>query len=112
MSVSLHYNGQFKLPCYCSDRTNWDMYFGYCYGGGDCILCTKQIVDSGPGSPSVVGDCRLYGWWPLAVAGRIREFDVCSCRVRTCFAYVIKPPCYSVQIYECIPGIYVIARVI
>ena len=36
----------------CSDRTNWDMYFGYCYWGGDCILCTKQVVDSGPGSPS------------------------------------------------------------
>ena len=28
------------------------MYFGYCYWGGDCILYTKQIVDSGPGSPS------------------------------------------------------------
>ena len=28
------------------------MYFGYCYGGGDCILCTKQVVDSDPGSPS------------------------------------------------------------
>ena len=36
----------------CSDRTNWDMYFGYCYWGGDCILCTKQVVDSGPGLPS------------------------------------------------------------
>ena len=36
----------------CSDRTNWYMYFGYCYGGGDCILYTKHIVDSGPGSPS------------------------------------------------------------
>ena len=42
------------------------------------------------------------------MAGGVREFDVCSCRVRTCFVYVIKPPYYSVQIYECIPGIYVI----
>ena len=33
----------------CIDRTNWDMYPGYCYWGGDCILCTKQVVDSGPG---------------------------------------------------------------
>ena len=44
------------------------------------------------------------------MAGGVR--DVCSCRVRTCFVYMIKPPCYySVQIYECIPGIYVIASV-
>ena len=42
------------------------------------------------------------------MAGGVRELDVCSCRVRTCFVYVIKLPCYSVQIYECIPGIYVI----
>ena len=28
------------------------MYIGYCYGGGNYILYTKQIVDSGPGSPS------------------------------------------------------------
>ena len=46
------------------------------------------------------------------MAGRIRELGVCSCRVRTCFVYVIKPLCYSVPRYECIPGIYVIARVI
>ena len=46
------------------------------------------------------------------VAGRVREFDVCSCRMRTCYIHVIKLPYYSVQIYECIPGIYVIARVI
>ena len=46
------------------------------------------------------------------MAGGVSEFGVCSCRVRTCFVYVIKLPCYSVQIYECIPGIYVIARVI
>ena len=43
------------------------------------------------------------------MAGGVREFDVCSCRMRTCFEYVIKPPCYCVHIYECIPGIYVIA---
>ena len=60
----------------------------------------------------VVGECHLYGWWPVAVAGGIRELGVCSCRVRTCFVYVIKLLCYGVQIYECIPGIYVIARVI
>ena len=43
------------------------------------------------------------------MAGGVRELDVCSCRLRMCFVYV---PCYSVQKYECIPGIYVIARVI
>ena len=47
-----------------------------------------------------------HRWWPLAVAGRVSEFDVYSRRVKTYFVYVIKPP-YSVQIYECIPGIYV-----
>ena len=36
----------------CSDRTNWYMYFRYCYGGGNYILYAKPIVDSGPGSPS------------------------------------------------------------
>ena len=59
--------------------------------------------------------CRrlsFYGWWPPAVAGRVSEFDVYSRRVRTYFVYVIKPPCHSVEIYECIPGIYVITRVI
>ena len=30
----------------------------------------------------VVGDCRLYWWWPLAVAGEVGEFHVFSCRVR------------------------------
>ena len=75
---------------------------GHCVG--DCILCTKQVVDSGPGSPSVslprvviVGDFRLCGWWPLTVAGGVSQFHVCSCRVRTYFVHVIKPPCYSVQ---------------
>ena len=42
----------------CSDRTNWSTYFGYCYWFGDCILYTKQVVDSGPGSPSVTSCCR------------------------------------------------------
>ena len=42
----------------------------------------------------------------------VSQFDVYSCRVRTYFVYVIKPPCNSVQIYEGIPGIYVITRVI
>ena len=42
----------------------------------------------------------------------VSQFHVYSCRVRTYFVEVIKPPCYSVQIYECIPGIYVITRVI
>ena len=39
------------------------MYFGYCYGGANYILYVKPIVNSGPGSPSivVVGDCRTYG---------------------------------------------------
>ena len=46
------------------------------------------------------------------MAGGVREFHVYSCRVRTYFVYVIKPSCYSVQIYECIPGIYVITRAI
>ena len=82
------------------------------------VYCArKQVVDIGPGSPSDLvlsswGDCRLYGWWPLAVAGGVREFDVCSSGVRTCFVYVINAPCHSVEIYECIPGIYVITRVI
>ena len=53
-----------------------------------------------------------YGWWPLAVAGGVSQLDVYSHRVKTYFVYVIKPPCYSVHIYKCIPGIYVIARVI
>ena len=46
------------------------------------------------------------------MAGGVRQLDVYSCRVKTYFVYVIKPPCYSVQIYECIPRIYVITRVI
>ena len=46
------------------------------------------------------------------MAGGVRELHVYSCRVRTYFVYVIKPPCYSVQRYECIPGIYVITTVI
>ena len=46
------------------------------------------------------------------VAGRNREFGVCTCRVRTCFLYVIKPFCYSVTRYMCIPEIYVLGRVI
>ena len=50
----------------CSDRTNWDMYFGYCYWGGDCILCTKHVVDSGPGSPS---DLVLSSWEIAAFTG-------------------------------------------
>ena len=29
------------------------------------------------------------------MVGRNRELGVCSCRVRTCFIYVIKPICYS-----------------
>ena len=58
------------------------------------------------------GRLPSYGWWPLAVAGGVRQSDVYSHRVKTYFVYVIKPPCYSVQIYECIPGIYVIVRVI
>ena len=53
-----------------------------------------------------------YGWWPLAVAGGVIQFDMYSHRVKTCFVYVIKSLCYSVQTYECIPGIYVITRVI
>ena len=46
------------------------------------------------------------------MAGGVSQFDVYSHRVKTYDVYVIKPPCYSVQIYECIPGIYVITRVI
>ena len=40
------------------------------------------------------------------MARGVSQVDVDSCRVRTYFVYVIKPPCYSVQIYECIPGMY------
>ena len=58
------------------------MYFGYGYWDGDCILYTKQVVDGGLGLLSnlvcVVGDCRLYWWWPLAVAGVFREFHAFS----------------------------------
>ena len=36
----------------CSDRMNWGIYFGYCYWDGDYILHTKQVTDSGAGSPS------------------------------------------------------------
>ena len=42
------------------------MYFGYCYLGGDCILCTKQVVDIGPGSPS---DLVLLSWEIAAFTG-------------------------------------------
>ena len=33
----------------CSDRMNWGIYFGYCYGDGDYRLYAKQVADSGPG---------------------------------------------------------------
>ena len=53
------------------------MYFGYCHGGGNYICYVEPIVDNGPGCQR----CRLrrlppYGWWPLAVAGRITELGV------------------------------------
>ena len=73
-------------------------------------------MDSGSGSP---GDLMLSSWEIAA----IRVVASCGGRgsraVRRVFSqredvfvYVIKPPCYSVQIYKCIPGSYVIARVI
>ena len=40
------------------------MYFGYCYW--DCILCMKQVIDSGPGSPS---DLTLSSWEIAAFTG-------------------------------------------
>ena len=77
------------------------MYFGYCYWGGDCILRMKQVVDSGPGSPS---DLVLLSWaivvvvvsWEIAafaggsglliaVAGGVGQFHKYSCRVKTYF---------------------------
>ena len=48
----------------------------------------------------VVGDCRLYWWWPLAVAGEVGEFHAFSLRSKTCLClcvYVIKQPYYSVH---------------
>ena len=26
----------------CSDRTNWDRYFGYCYLDGDFVYCARN----------------------------------------------------------------------
>ena len=47
---------------------NWDyiLYFGYCYWDGDCILCTKQVVDGGSGLLSDLV-CRRRRLPPLLV---------------------------------------------
>ena len=42
------------------------MYFGHCYWDGDCILCTKQVIDGGPGFLSNLV-CRRRRLPPLLV---------------------------------------------
>ena len=87
----------------CVVIVQWDyiLYFGYCYWDGGCILCTKQVVDGGSGllatSCVVVGDCRLYWWWHLAVTGEVGELSGCSWRSKTCSIYIIKQFYYSVH---------------
>ena len=50
----------------------------------------KQVVDSGPGSPS---DLVLSSWEIAAfTGGGLLRFHVYSWRVKTYFVYVIKPP--------------------
>ena len=54
-------------------------------------MYTKQVVDSGPGSPS---DLVLSSWEIAAiwvVAGEVSQFRVYSCREKTYFVYVTKP---------------------
>ena len=47
------------------------------------------------------------------MAGGVSQFGGCILEEsRRVFYYEIKPLCYSVQISKCIPGIYVITRVI
>ena len=95
----------------CSDRTNWYIYFGYGYWDGNCIAYTEWVVDSGPGSPS---DLVLSSWEIAALqvvascGGRGSQLVLRVFLNREDFVYVIKPLCYNVQIYECIPGMYVI----
>ena len=55
-----------------------------------------SVYLSDEGQKHILGAVRRSLVWSLEVRGRI-------------LVDVIKPPCYSVQIYECIPGIYVIA---
>ena len=74
--------------------------------------CPKVVRGCLAISCVVVGDCRLYWWWPLAVAGEVWESHAFSWRSKTCLCYVIKQPYYSVNIYVCIPDIYVITRFI
>ena len=66
----------------CSDRANWGIYFGYCCWVWDCILLTKRVVDSGPGSPSdlvlLSWEIAALRWWPLAVAGGVSQLGVYS----------------------------------
>ena len=37
-------------------------YFGHFYWDGDCILCTKQVVDSGSGEIAVFTGGGLLRW--------------------------------------------------
>ena len=60
----------------------------------------------------VVGDCRLYWWWPLVVAGKVWESHAYSWRRKPCLCYMIKQPYYSVHMYMCIREIYVITTFI
>ena len=45
----------------------------------------------------IVGDCRLDWWWPLAVAGVVKEFPRVIEEARRVSMYVIKQPYYSVH---------------
>ena len=94
------------------------MYFGYCCGGGKYIYYVETIVESGPGSPSdrtlivVVGDCRRTGGGLLRWQVELVSWACILRESRRFFQYEIKPLCHSVQIYQYIPGIDVIVRVI
>ena len=62
----------------CSDLTNWYIYTSDIVIGTGIVYCTRNgHIDSGPGSPS---DLVLssWEWWPLAVAGGVRQFRLYS----------------------------------
>ena len=67
----------------CSDRMNWGIYFGYCYGDGDYRLYAKQVADSGPGSRLATTRCRRRRLPPaggglLRWQGGVSQYDVYS----------------------------------
>ena len=76
-------------------------------------MYTKRVVDSGPGSPSnlVLSSWEIAALWVVASCGGRRSQLVLRVFLKRedVFCLCDNPALlYSVQIYKCIPGIYVI----